>query len=45
MNQLAQEVNDSRLDVSQVLNAMQDESLLRLRRGIIEIPSLEYLLM
>ena len=45
MNQLAQEVNDSRLDVSQVLNAMQDENLLRLRRGIIEIPSLEHLLM
>jgi CRP-like cAMP-binding protein len=45
MNQLAQEVGDSRLDVSQVLNAMQDENLLRLRRGIIEIPSLEHLLM
>jgi hypothetical protein len=45
MNQLAQEVGDSRLDVSQVLNAMQEEKLLRLRRGIIEIPSLEHLLM
>lgn len=45
MTQLAQEVGDSRLDVSHVLNAMQDESLLRLRRGIIEIPSLERLLM
>jgi CRP-like cAMP-binding protein len=45
MNQLAQEVNDSRLDVSRVLNAMQTEGLLRLRRGIIEIPSLERLLM
>ena len=45
MNQLAQEVGDSRLDVSHVLNAMQGEGLLRLRRGIIEIPSLERLLM
>ena len=45
MTQLAQEVGDSRLDVSHVLNTMQDEGLLRLRRGIIEIPSLERLLM
>ncbi len=45
MTQLALEVGDSRLDVSHVLNAMQDENLLRLRRGIIEIPSLEHLLM
>lgn len=45
MNQLAQEVGDSRLDVSHVLNAMQTEGLLHLRRGIIEIPSLERLLM
>ena len=45
MNQLAQEVGDSRLDVSRVLNAMQTEGLLRLRRSIIEIPSLERLLM
>ena len=45
MTQLAQEVNDSRLDVSRVLNAMQDEGLLHLHRGRIEIPSLERLLM
>jgi CRP-like cAMP-binding protein len=45
MNQLALEVGDSRLDVSRVLNAMQAEGLLRLRRGVIEIPSLERLLM
>jgi CRP-like cAMP-binding protein len=45
MTQLAQEVGDSRLDVSNVLNAMQDEGLLRLHRGRIEIPSLERLLM
>ena len=34
-----------RLDVSRVLNALQTEGLLHLRRGIIEIPSLEHLLM
>lgn len=45
MSQLAQEVGDSRLDVSRVLNAMQADGLLLLRRGIIEIPSLERLLM
>ena len=45
MNQLAQEVGDSRLDVSHVLNAMQREGLILLRRGIIEIRSLERLLM
>ena len=45
MNQLAQEVGDSRLDVSHVLNTMQAEGLLHLRRGIIEISSLERLLM
>ena len=45
MTQLAQEVGDSRLDVSRVLNAMQSEGLLHLRRGIIEISSLERLLM
>lgn len=45
MNQLALEVGDSRLDVSHVLNAMQAEGLLHLRRGIIEISSLERLLM
>lgn len=45
MNQLAQEVGDSRLDVSRVLNAMQSEGFIHLRRGQIEIPSLEHLLM
>ena len=45
MAQLAQEVGDSRLDVSRVLNAMQAEGLLYLHRGRIEIPSLERLLM
>ena len=45
MTQLAQEVGDSRLDVSNVLNAMQADGLLQLHRGRIEIPSLERLLM
>ena len=45
MTQLAMEVGDSRLDVSNVLNAMQSEGLLSLHRGRIEIPSLERLLM
>ncbi len=45
MNQLADEVNDSRLDVSRALNEMQAEGLIKLHRGRIEIPSLERLLM
>ena len=45
MERLAMEMNDSRRDVSQVLNAMQAESLLTLHRGKIEIPSLERLFM
>ena len=44
MNQLAQEVGDSRLDVSRVLNTLQTEGLVNLRRGQIEIPSLERLI-
>jgi CRP-like cAMP-binding protein len=45
MRNLAQEVGDSRLDVSRELNAMQEEGLVRLFRGRIEIPSLEHLFM
>jgi len=45
MNQLALILNDSRIDVSRVLNQLQDEQLLTLHRGRIEIPSLEHLLM
>ena len=45
MDRLAREVNDSRLDVSRVLNEMQREQLLVLHRGRIEIPSLERLFM
>ena len=45
MERLAEEVNDSRLDVSRVLNRMQADGLLELHRGRIEIPQLERLLM
>ena len=45
MTRLAQEVNDSRLDVSRELNQMQREGLLQLHRGRIEVPALERLFM
>ena len=44
MTRLADEVNDSRLDVSRVLNQMQKDGLLILSRGRIEVPQLERLL-
>ena len=45
MNQIAAELNDSRLDISHALNEMQADGLLTLHRGRIEIPMLERLLM
>jgi CRP-like cAMP-binding protein len=45
MQQLACEGNDSRLNVSHELNAMQEEGLVILHRGRIEVPSIERLLM
>lgn len=45
MEQLAEEVHDSRLNVSRALNAMKAEGLLRLHRGRIEIVQMERLLM
>lgn len=45
MNQLADELNDSRLNISRELNSMQYDGLLILHRGRIEIPSLEHMLM
>ena len=45
MQQIAKELNDSRLDISHALNKMQAEGLLTLHRGRIEIPMLERLLM
>jgi CRP-like cAMP-binding protein len=45
MTRLADEVGDSRLDVSRALNQMQRDGLLQLHRGRIEIPQMERLLM
>lgn len=45
MERLAEEVNDSRLNVSRVLNRLQETGMLELHRGRIEIPQLERLLM
>mgnify|MGYP002853420784 CR=1 FL=1 len=44
MTRLAEELSDSRLNVSRMLNGLQDQQLLHLRRGNIDIPSLERLL-
>ena len=44
MTKLAEEVNDSRLNVSRVLNDMQHKGLITLSRGKIEIQQLERLL-
>ena len=44
MTRLAEEVNDSRLNVSRVLNNMQQKGLVSLSRGKIEIQQLERLL-
>ena len=45
MKQMAEELNASRLDISHVLNEMQNDNLLTLHRGRIEIPMIERLLM
>lgn len=45
MQQLADLLNDSRLDISLALNQMQEDGLLTLHRGRIEIPMIERLLM
>ena len=45
MNQMAADLNDSRLDISHALSDMQADGLLTLHRGRIEIPMLERLLM
>lgn len=44
MTRLAEELNDSRLNISKELNKMQDEHLITLARGRIIIPALEKLL-
>ncbi|MBQ8988835.1 MAG: Crp/Fnr family transcriptional regulator [Prevotella sp.] len=45
MEQLAEELNDSRLNVSRILNQFQKEGLVELHRGRVDIPQLERLLM
>lgn len=45
METLADEINEGRLNVSKVLNTMEDEGLIKLHRGSIYIPALEKLLM
>lgn len=45
MNRLADELNDSRLNVSRALNDLQREGKIVLRRGRVEIPLMERLLM
>ena len=45
MNRLANELNDSRLNVSRALNALQREGKVVLRRGRVDIPLMERLLM
>jgi CRP-like cAMP-binding protein len=44
MTRLAEEVNDSRLNVSRQLRAMEAQGVLTLQRGIITIPAFEKLL-
>ncbi len=44
MTRLAQELGCNRLSVSQMLNQLQDDALLQLHRGRIDVPSLERLL-
>ena len=45
MTRLAEELNDSRLEISRALNQMQEEGLIQLRRGVITIPAMEKLIM
>ena len=45
MNRLAEELNDSRLDVSRALNALQRDGKIVLHRGRVDIPQMERLLM
>ncbi len=44
MQYIADQLNDSRLDISRALNEMQSDGLIALHRGRIEIPLLERLL-
>ncbi len=44
MTRIAEELNDSRLDISRALNLMEEQKLLQLYRGRIHIPALEKLI-
>lgn len=44
METLAQDIHESRLNLSRELNSMHEEGLIRLSRGKIEIPALENLI-
>ena len=41
MTQLANEINDSRLDVSRALNRLEEQGWLKLSRGNIDIAAVE----
>lgn len=43
MNQLATEINDNRLNVSNALKSLADKEQIILRRGIVEVPALQLL--
>lgn len=45
MTQLAEELNDNRLNVSTALNAMQADGLITLSRGVITVPKLEKIIL
>ena len=45
MEQLATELNDSRINISRALNAMQAKGMVTLGRSRIEIPAIEHLVM
>lgn len=44
MNRIAEELNDSRLDISRALNRLQAQGYIQLSRGRIHIPALEKLI-
>ncbi len=44
MNDLAKELNDSRLNISRELNRLNEENLIELKKGIIFVPALEKLI-
>lgn len=45
MNDLAREIGCSRLEISQALHVLEEKNLIRMQRGIIEVPVLQQLIM